>query len=85
LPTPIFRHRDEDLLPFPLSDTLSLKETKAILGYESESSVIALIRDSYFDAYQIAPCSEWRISASSLARFIERSKSPRQAPVSRAS
>jgi len=85
LPSPIFRHRDADLLPFPLSDTISLAETKAILGFENEPPVFALIQRGCFDAYQIQPAATWRISASSVAAFIERSKLPRNNPSRRAS
>lgn len=67
----IFRHRDEDLLPFPLSDTISMKDVMPILGYESYVPVLRMIEQGFFEAYKIFGNSPWRISKSSLAVYID--------------
>jgi hypothetical protein len=70
LPSPMFRHRDEDLLPFPLSDTLSVKDTMEILGFDSPFPVRQMIEQGLFEGYKISGPSPWRISRSSLASFL---------------
>jgi hypothetical protein len=67
---PMFRHRDEDLLPFPLSDTIYSAEALRALGYEDLRPLICLIEEGRFDAYQFASYSDWRISRSSLKAFL---------------
>jgi hypothetical protein len=71
---PMLRHRDEDLLPFPLSDTIYSAEALAALGYEHTRPLVCLIEEGLFDAYQIIPESPWRISRSSFARFLHRER-----------
>ena len=68
---PMFRHRDEDLLPFPLSDTIYSAEALSALGYEDIRSLVYLIEEGRFDAYHLYRKAEWRISRSSFARFLE--------------
>lgn len=65
------RH-DDDLLPFPLSDTIDLKETRQILGYATNRPVIQLIEEGWFEAYKLVDNhgSPWRISRKSLAAFF---------------
>lgn len=71
LSSTIFRHRDEDLLPFPLNDTISLKEVIVILGYDSPTPVYKMIDEGFFEAYKISAISPWRISRSSLAEYLK--------------
>lgn len=71
LDDPMFRHRDEDLLPFPLSDTIGVQQAAEALGYVSPTPVRLMIEEGRFEAYQFAPWSPWRISRSSLAAYIE--------------
>ena len=65
-----FRHRDADLLPFPLSDTINIKEACDALGYASLTPVYEMIEEGRFEAYQFMPISPWRISRSSLQAYI---------------
>jgi hypothetical protein len=64
------RHRDEDLLPFPLADTIRSTETLEALGYTAHSALVSLVEEGRFDAYKLVGGKEWRISRSSLAAFI---------------
>lgn len=77
LTSTILRHRDEDLLPFPLRDTIGTLQAQVCSGY-SLPSVIRMIEQGSFEAYQIRPVtgSHWRISRSSFAAWIERALRP---------
>lgn len=68
--SPIFRRRDEDLLPFPLSDTIGSLEVLEALGYADRRPMVNLIEEGRFDAYQLVPESAWRISRKSFAAFL---------------
>ncbi len=68
---PMFRHRDEDLLPFPLSDTIYSAEALRALGHEDRRPLVNLIEEGRFDAYQLIRESAWRISRSSFVRFLD--------------
>jgi hypothetical protein len=72
--TPLFRSRDEDLLPFPLSDTIYSREALDALGYENVSSLKALIKEGRFDAYKLVGGKGWRISHSSFTTFLHRAQ-----------
>lgn len=63
------RHRDEDLLPFPWSDTMTVDEAATALSIHP-SKVRLRIEAGQFEAYQIVRVSDWRISRSSLAKLI---------------
>jgi hypothetical protein len=79
----IFRHRDEDLLPFPISDTISTETAMGILGYESTNPIVAMCQEGRFDAYKLlADASPWRISKISFARYVKSLHEPD--PASRA-
>lgn len=71
LASAILRHRDADLLPFPLTDTMSADDAARVLGYDSKKCVYDLIDEGAFEAYKISTISPWRISRSSLAAFLE--------------
>jgi hypothetical protein len=66
---PILRHRDEDLLPFPLSDTMGVSDAKIYLGYDSHAPVLNLIESGAFEAYRLYRQSPWRISRSSFTAW----------------
>lgn len=69
-PKPVFgRHRDEDLLPFPWSDTMTVEEASDVLSIH-RSKVLLRIEAGQFEAYQIVRSSPWRVSRSSLARLV---------------
>lgn len=51
---PHLRHRDEDLLPFPLADTIHAEEACELLGFRHLQPVVRLIEEGKFEAYQLA-------------------------------
>jgi excisionase family DNA binding protein len=71
LPSPIFRHRDEDLLPFPLADTAGVPEVTEVLGYGSAHPIYMMIEEGRFEAYRLSQRSPWRISRSSVAEYLK--------------
>jgi hypothetical protein len=70
LPSSLFRHRDEDVLPFPLADTLSTTQALQYMAYDSTNPILHMIDEGLFEAYKISNSSAWRISAISLAAFL---------------
>ena len=68
LDAPHFRHRDEDLLPFPLSDTIGIKDVQDILGYASRTPIYKMIEEGRFEAYKLAT---WRFSRTSFAAYMQ--------------
>ena len=80
LPPPHLRHRDEDLLPFPLQDTMSAPEVLRVLGFAKTPSLVGLIEKGCFEAYQVVPESPWRVSRSSLTAWWERIIHPAPLP-----
>jgi hypothetical protein len=69
----MFRHRDEDLLPFPLRDTIPMAPVLEALGYYDNGPVVNLIEEGRFDAYKLPNDYRWRISHSSFQRFLQNS------------
>lgn len=74
LDRPWLRHRDEDLLPFPLSDTIHSTEVLRALGYQDRRPMVNLIKDGRFDAYRLSAEYVWRISFSSFKRFLQETR-----------
>ena len=70
------RHRDEDLLPFPLADTIRAEEACELLGFRRLQPVVRLIEEGKFEAYQMAAQAPWRISRSSLYNFMREVSRP---------
>jgi len=70
------RHRDEDLLPFPLADTIHAEEACELLGFRRLQPVVRLIEEGKFEAYQLAAQAPWRISRSSLYNFMREVRRP---------
>jgi len=70
LDSPHFRHRDEDLLPFPLSDTIGIKEVQDVLGYSTPTPIYKMVEEGRFEAYKLG--MGWRFSRSSFAAYLER-------------
>jgi excisionase family DNA binding protein len=69
---PMFgRHPDNDLLPFPWSDTMSVEEAAETLNIH-RSKVLLRIESGLFEAYQLVPNSTWRISRTSFASYIQK-------------
>ena len=76
LSAPYLRHRDEDLLPFPLSDTMGAKEALSALGFSCTDSLVEMIEEGLIEAYQLVPQGPWRISRRSLLDLIKKSRTP---------
>ncbi len=77
---PHLRHRDEDLLPFPLRDTMSSEEALAVLGLSNGNKGLRfaqMVEEGRFEAYQLIPQGPWRVSRSSLLAYMERARSPK--------
>lgn len=74
LDRPMLRHRDEDLLPFPLADTIHSDEALRALGYVTQRPLIHMIEDRRFDAYSLNGQRNWRISRTSFKRFLEQTR-----------
>lgn len=64
------RHKDEDLLPFPLSDTIDAKQALSALGFRKLPPLVKLIKEGHIEAYQVVPGSPWRICRSSFTSFV---------------
>jgi hypothetical protein len=71
LDAPYLRHKDADLLPFPLDDTIKVENAVEIMGYSSPVPIYKLIDEGKFDAYQLTPGTSWRISRSSLIAYMQ--------------
>lgn len=71
----VSRHKDSNLLPFPIQDTIGIEQAAKILGYGSVTPVRLMIEEGRFEAYQFYPSSPWRISKLSLATYIAATKS----------
>jgi hypothetical protein len=75
---PVFgRHRDEDLLPFPWRDTMTVDDAADALSI-NRSKVLLRIEAGKFEAYQFAPVSPWRISRTSFAIYMDSFRSSRR-------
>lgn len=74
LSNPIFRHKDDDLLPFPISDTIGIKAVLPPLGFVDKRPVVNLIEEGAFEAYQIYNETPWRISRTSFLAFMEKTR-----------
>jgi hypothetical protein len=71
LSAPYLRHKDEDLLPFPLRDSMTAGQALAILGYSQTESLVAMIEEGCFEAYQLVPQGPWRVSRTSLLTYLD--------------
>ena len=69
---PCLRHRDEDLLPFPLTDTINAEESRKILGEVLYRTFGKLVEEGRFWAYRFYRDTAWRVSRSSLENFARR-------------
>jgi hypothetical protein len=74
LDDPLLRHRDEDLLPFPLTDTIDTETARRATGYETTTPIRQMIEAGLFEAYRVleANGSPWRISRSSFLRWLKK-------------
>lgn len=69
---PMFRHRDEDLLPFPARDIMGTTEALTYLPFVNDAAVLSRIEEGCFEAYRLAdaPLWRWRISRPSFAAWL---------------
>jgi hypothetical protein len=65
------RWRDDDLLPFPIRDTITVEAVAAALE-RSQYSVIKLLEAGAFDAYKLPTSRNWRISQTAFSKYIQR-------------
>ena len=70
LSSPLLRNKDDDLLPFPLSDTIGVPAIAPALGL-SPLSVRRLLEEGPFDCYRVHPSAPWRISMASFSAYLE--------------
>lgn len=70
LSAPYLRHRDRDLLPFPMQETMDRREAMRALGSSHKEIIMQLVREGCFEAYQLMPGSPWRISRPSFERYL---------------
>jgi len=70
--SPSLRYRDEDLLPFPLSDTITADDALGAMGSVSRKGFLKLVEEGRFWAYRFAQAAPWWISRSSLAAYLDR-------------
>lgn len=63
------RRRDDDLLPFPWADTMTVLDAAGVLSVDV-TKVRLRIDAGKFEAYQLTRVSDWRISRSSFAKYI---------------
>ena len=68
------RHRDVDLLPFPLSVTMPMSEALAAIGLADRRGLRAMIEEGLFEAYRLmdAPGVPWRISRPSFVEWMNK-------------
>ena len=65
------RYRDDDILPFPLRDTIGATDAAPMLGYQVKWSALKLCEEGRFEAYRLHPGAPWRISLPSLQKYLE--------------
>lgn len=70
---PSGRWRDDDLLPFPLADTVYTQDAMTGLGL-TRVGAIRLCEEGAFECYRLVPNAgvPWRISKTSLFHYAER-------------
>lgn len=69
------RWRDADLLPFPKSDTVSIKEV--MVGLEpmaTKEIALNLVEEGALEAYRLFKGSPWRVSKTSLFAYRDRKR-----------
>jgi hypothetical protein len=71
--TPGRRWPDAELLPFPISDTVTVKEVMTGL-HLSKRSALHLLEEGAFEAYRLTPDAVWRVSKISLYAYRDRIK-----------
>jgi hypothetical protein len=91
LSSPILRHKDEDLLPFPLLQSISTEDAMIATGYQHHWTVNKLCEEGHFECYRLHPEYFWRINLPSFRAWLDKwlagvaqsGRAPRLAPVSK--
>lgn len=73
LSSPVMRCRDEDLLPFPLRDTIGVIDIQPVLGFSTDVPVRKILEKRLFECYRLHPSAPWRIFAPSFREYLNRS------------
>jgi hypothetical protein len=73
------RWRDVDLLPFPISDTVTVKDVATGLDVPI-SLAYKLTEEGTFESYKLFGSSTWRISKTSLYRYRDHLRAKLQTP-----
>jgi len=70
------RYRDEDVLPFALSNTITAANAMAALAIGRMEALVSLFDEGKIEAYQLVEGSIWRVSKSSLLLYMEQIRHP---------
>jgi hypothetical protein len=70
LSAPYLRHRDEDLLPFPMRITMGSDEALTAMGISNRRAIPQLIEEGRFEAYRLVIGAPWRISRPSFGEYL---------------
>lgn len=74
LTSKLLRYRDEDILPFPFSETICAGEAADLLGYRYKECIWRYCEEGRFEGYRLHPGAPWRISAPSLRAYLSQIK-----------
>jgi hypothetical protein len=74
LSSPRMRYKDEDLLPFPLCNTIRFHDVQRALGFSSISPVLKILNQGLFECYRLHPAGLWRISITSFVAYLEKTR-----------
>jgi hypothetical protein len=72
----LLRHRDDDILPFPLRDTIAAIDAAPLLGYQVKWSALKLCEEGRFEAYRLqrspraSTAAPLRINSSLVQSFL---------------
>lgn len=70
LASDLLRHRDEDILPFALRDTIDTSNAARLLGFQAKQTANLMCVKGCFESYRLHPFAPWRISRSSLQEYL---------------
>lgn len=74
------RHKDVDLLPFPLSDTMSVADVARVLNI-TEQHVRNMCESGTLVSYKLEDGLRWRISMRSFHEYLARLTSRKSSPL----
>ena len=68
----LLRHKDEDILPFPMRDTIYIRDIVEPLGFACKQPATKIVEEGRFLAYRLHPGAAWRIHAPSFREYLSR-------------